>query len=57
MRRAHSKNSMFVSRAAGLAPVAVPGVENTNLSALIGGHTEYLERLDEVLCALNLPEI
>ncbi|GIL79675.1 hypothetical protein Vretifemale_8971, partial [Volvox reticuliferus] len=53
--RAHSKNSL-VQRASGLAPVAVAGVENINLSSLIAGHTQYLEKLEDVLCALNLVE-
>lgn len=51
--RAHSRNSM-VRHAAGLCPVALPGVENINLSGLIEGHTAYLERMDEVLVALNM---
>ncbi|KXZ41235.1 hypothetical protein GPECTOR_625g721 [Gonium pectorale] len=51
--RAHSRSSL-AGRPAGTSPVAVGGVENTNLSALIAGHTQYLERLDEVLSALNL---
>lgn len=51
--RAHSRNSL-VRHAAGLCPVALPGVENINLSGLIEGHTAYLERMDEVLVALNL---
>ncbi|GLI68120.1 hypothetical protein VaNZ11_012459 [Volvox africanus] len=53
--RAHSKNSL-VQRASGLAPVAVAGIENINLSSLIAGHTQYLEKLEDVLCALNLAE-
>lgn len=44
----------MVRHAAGLCPVALPGVENINLSGLIEGHTAYLERMDEVLVALNM---
>ncbi len=53
--RVHSRNSL-VQPAAGLGPVAVAGVENINLSQLIAGHTQYLEKLEDVLCALNLAE-
>ena len=53
--RAHSKNSMMM-RCAGLAPVAVPGVENVNLSSLIDGHTQYLDKMEDVLSAVNLAE-
>jgi hypothetical protein len=34
--------------------VAVPGVENVNLSKLVGGHPEYLDNIEEILDVINL---
>ncbi|KAG2501760.1 hypothetical protein HYH03_000260 [Edaphochlamys debaryana] len=53
--RAHSRGAM-AQTASGLGPVAVPGIENINLSNLIGGHTQYLDKLEDVLSAINLAE-
>ena len=46
--------SGFQGEAAGLAPVSCPGVENVNLSSLVGGHFDYLEHGSEVLDVLGL---
>lgn len=34
--------------------VSVPGVENVNLSKLVGGHEQYMAALDDILDAINL---
>lgn len=39
--------------AAGIQPVGVPGVEDVNVSRVVGGHTDYVEKMDEILEAVN----
>ena len=46
----------FVRPAAGLTPVAVPGVENVNLGALVKGHLDYTAALPAVLDMVGLAE-
>ena len=41
--------------AAGLAPVEVDGVENVSLGSVVGGHFEYVERIEEILELLGVP--
>ena len=37
-----------------LGQVEVAGVENVNLSRLVGGHQDYLGHMEDILEALNL---
>lgn len=53
--RVHSSSSIWL-QAAGVYRVEVPGIENVNLSRLIASHNDYVDRMDDVLEALNLQE-
>ena len=44
----------FIKDAAGLGPVAFPGIENVNLTGLIGGHFDYSEKSGEILDLIDL---
>lgn len=44
----------FVTRAAGCCPVNVPGIENIDLTPIVGGHTEYVARMDKVIASIDL---
>ena len=39
----------FVKAAGGLAPVDCPGVQNVNLSNLVNGHFDYVQKIDEIM--------
>jgi hypothetical protein len=41
---------------AGIGPVGVLGVENVNLSSIIGGHLEYKNKMASVLDYLQLEQ-
>ena len=44
----------FIKDAAGLCPAPFPGVENVNLTGLIQGHFEYIDRAGEILELIGL---
>lgn len=44
----------FIRKAAGCCPVEVPGIENVDLSDVIGGHTDYLTKMPEICEVLNI---
>ena len=44
----------FIKDAAGLGPAAFPGVENVNLTGLVQGHFEYIDKAGEILDLINL---
>lgn len=44
----------FIKDAAGLCPAPFPGVENVNLTGLIHGHFDYIDKSPEILDLLNL---
>lgn len=39
---------------AGISPVSVPGIENLDLSGIVGGQTEYSACMKDILAALHL---
>lgn len=39
----------FVKTAGGLTPVDCPGVQNVNLSNLVNGHFDYVQKIDEIM--------
>ena len=44
----------FIKDAAGLGPVASPGIENVNLTGLVQGHFEYISKVGEILELISL---
>lgn len=46
----------FIKDAAGLMPIAIPGIENVNLTGLVQGHFEYTDKVGEILDFINLYE-
>ena len=40
--------------AGGLCPVAVPGIENINLTSIIAGHFDYIRKMDEIMELVSL---
>jgi hypothetical protein len=40
--------------AAGLTPVPVAGIENVNVSDLISGHSDYMDKMTEILSVLSI---
>lgn len=44
----------FIKTAAGFTAAPFPGVENVNLSNLVQGHFEYIEKAGEILELLGL---
>ncbi|CAD7701850.1 unnamed protein product [Ostreobium quekettii] len=45
-----------LQKAAGLMPVEVAGVENVDLTSVVGGHTDYISKMSEVLKCVNFPQ-
>ena len=45
--------SGFIRPAAGLCPVDVAGVENTDLTGVVGGHFDYIKRMDTIVKQLG----
>lgn len=50
----YRSSNAFTRRCGGLCAVKVPGIENSNLSSIIAGHTDYTTKLPTILEALNL---
>ncbi|GAB4821221.1 hypothetical protein N2152v2_008267 [Parachlorella kessleri] len=50
----YTGSSGFTKAAAGLCPVEVAGIENVNLTSVVGGHFEYMPQLPEVLDSMGL---
>ena len=46
----------FTIQAAGLTPIDSDGVENVNLTKIVGGHIDYLTKMDQILAKLGLKE-
>lgn len=44
----------FIKDAAGLGPIASTGIENVNLTGLVQGHFEYIDKAGEILDFINL---
>lgn len=44
----------FIKDAAGLGPIAMSGIENVNLTGLIQGHFEYIDKVAEILDLIGL---
>ena len=51
--RAHSAGSLYTA-AAGCWRVGLPGVEDVNVSRLVRSTEDYVERLGDVLEAINM---
>ena len=44
----------YTACAGGLCPVAVPGIENINLTSIIAGHFDYIRKMDEIMELVSL---
>lgn len=48
----------FIRPAAGLCPIDVPGVENADLTEIVGGHFDYTKKMDAIVKQLGFgPEM
>lgn len=47
----------FVKAASGIMPVDCPGIDNVNLSALVDGHFDYVEQIDDIMQIIDINKV